>query len=66
MARPRENAPPAIEVRKSTDSIPQGHDVLTLMVHQKLHKAIDDKGQKAVVKLLNSLQQAHNNLSNVE
>ena len=39
--------------------------MLTLMVHQKLHKALDDNGQKAVVKLLNSLQQAHDNLSNV-
>ena len=39
--------------------------MLMLMVHQKPHKAIDDKGQKAVVKLFNSLQQAHNNLSNV-
>ena len=65
MAQPRDDAPQAIEVRKSPDSIPQGHDVLTLMVHQKLHKAIDDKGQKAVMKLFNSLQQAHNNLSNV-
>ena len=46
-------------------SIPQGHDVLTLMVHQKLHKAIDNKGQKAVVKLFNNLQQAHDSLSNV-
>ena len=35
------------------------------MVHQKLHKAIDDKGQKAVVKFFNSLQLAHDNLSNV-
>ena len=63
-ARPRDDAPPVIEVRKSTNSIPQGHDVLTLMVHQKLHKASDDSGQKAVVKLFNSLQ-AHDNLSNV-
>ena len=54
MARPRDDASLAIEVRISSDSVPQGHDVLTLMVHQKLHKAIDDKGQKA-----------HNNLSNV-
>ena len=65
MAQPRDDAPPAIEVRKSTDSIPQGHNILMLTVHQKLHKAIDDKGQKAVVKLFNSLQLAHNDLSNV-
>ena len=38
MARPRDDAPLAIEVRKSTDSVPQGHDVLMLMVHQKVHK----------------------------
>ena len=64
-ARPRDDAPPVIEVRKSTDSIPQGHDVLTLMVHQKLHKALDNSRKKAVMKLFNSLQQAHNNVSNV-
>ena len=39
--------------------------MLMLMVHQKLHKALDDSRQKAVVKLFNSLQQAHDNLSNV-
>ena len=64
-AQPRDDAPLVIEVRKSTNSIPQGHDVLMLMVHQKLHKALDDSGQKAVVKLFNSLQQTHDNLSNV-
>ena len=64
-AQPRDDAPPAIEVRKSTDRVPQGHNMLMLMVHQQLHKAIDDKGQKAVVKLFNSLQLAHDNLSNV-
>ena len=37
----------------------------SLMVHQKLHKALYNNGQKAVVKLINSLQQAHDNLSNV-
>ena len=63
MAQPRDDAPLAIEVRKSTDSVPQGHDVFMLIVHQKLHKAIDDKGQKAVVKHFNSLQLAHDNLS---
>ena len=33
MAQPRDDTPLVIEVRKSTNSIPQGHDVLILMVH---------------------------------
>ena len=61
--RPREDDRHTIAVRKSTDNIPQDHDILTRMVQEEGHKTLDDKGQAAVVKLFSHLQMAHDNLA---
>ena len=40
--RPIEGEATAIEVRATTDTIPQGHDALTRMAQQKQFKALDN------------------------
>ena len=51
--------------RESPKILPTGHDVLTKLVHEADHKALDDKGQKVVVQLFSELSDAHDNLSKV-
>ena len=51
--------------RESPKTLPTGHDVLTRLVHEADYKALDYKGQKAVVQLFSELSDAHDNLSKV-
>ena len=51
--------------RESPKTLPTGHDVLTRLVYEVDHKALDDKGQKVVVRLFSELSNAHDNLSTV-
>ena len=54
-----------IEHRESPKTLPSGHDVLTRLVHEADHKALNDAGQKVVVQLFSELSDAHDNLSKV-
>ena len=54
-----------IQQRQSQNTPPTGHDVLTRLVHEANHKALDDARQKVVVELFSQLSDAHNNLSKV-
>ena len=61
--KPREGETTNTEVRTATDKIPQGHDALTKMAHQKEFKALDDKEQAAIIKLFSHLQLVHDNMA---
>ena len=54
-----------IQERQSQNILPTGHDILTRLVHEANHKALNDAGQKVVVELFSQLSDAHNNLSKV-
>ena len=55
--------PLIIEVRRSTDKIPQGQDVCTRMVANLKTTPLDATQQADVMKLFNSIQQVHDNMS---
>ena len=49
--------------RDAPKTLPTGHSVLTRLVYEADHKALDDKGQKVVVQLFSELSNTHDNLS---
>ena len=61
--RPREGEATTIEVRTARDTTSQEHDTLTRMAQQNQFKALDDKGQAAVIKLISHLQLVHDNMA---
>ena len=63
LARPEEAAT-RIQQRVSSDEIPEGHEVMSKMRLQNL-PCFDKKGQLAVTKLFNCLQEAHSYLAEV-
>ena len=63
--KPADNKEDTIQQRQSQNTLPTGHDVLTRLVHEANHKALDDTGKKVVVELFSQLSDAHNNLSKV-
>ena len=54
-----------IQQRQSQNILPTGHDVLTRLVHEANHKALDDARQKVVIELFSQLSDAHDILSKV-
>ena len=63
--KPADGTEDTIQQRQSQNTLPTGHNVLTRLVHETNHKALDDAGQKVVVELFSQLSDAHNNLSKV-
>ena len=63
--KPPDNTEDTIQQRQSQNTLPTGHEVLTRLVHEANHKALDDAGQKVVVELFSQLSDTHDNLSNV-
>ena len=63
LARPEEAAT-RIQQRVSSDEIPEGHEIMSKMHLQNL-PCFDKKGQRAVTRLFNCLQEAHNYLAEV-
>ena len=63
LARPEEAAT-RIQQRVSSDEIPEGHEIMSRMCLQNL-PCFDKKGQRAVTRLFNCLQEAHNYLAKV-
>ena len=51
--------------QRSQNTLPTGHNILTRLVHEANHKALDDTGQKVVVELFSQLSDTHDNLSKV-
>ena len=62
--KPADDTEDTIEQRQSQTTLPTGHDVLTRLVDEANHKALDT-GQKVVVELFSQLSDAHDNLSKV-
>ena len=63
--KPVDDTEDTIEHRQSQNSLPTGYDILTRLVHEANHKALDDARQKVVVELFSQLSDVHNNLSKV-
>ena len=63
--KPNDYTEDTIQQRQSQNTLPTGHDVLTRLVHEAYHKALDDAGQKLVVELFSQLSDTHDNLSKV-
>ena len=63
--KPADNTEDTIQQRQSQNTLPTGHDVLTRLVHEANHKALDDASQKVVVELFSQLSDTHDNLSKV-
>ena len=63
--KPADNTEDIIQQRQSQNTLPTGHDILTRLVHEANHKAVNDAGQKVVVELFSQLSDAHDNLSKV-
>ena len=63
--KPADDTEDTIQQRQSQSTLPTGHNILTRLVHEANHKALDDAGQKVVVELFSQLSDAHNNLSKV-
>ena len=59
--KPADDTEDTIQQRKSQDTLPTGHDILTRLVHEANLKALDDIRQKVVVELFSQLSDAHNN-----
>ena len=55
--------PSIIEIRRSTNKIPQGQDVCTRMITNLKTTPLDATQQADVMKLFNSIQQVHDNMS---
>ena len=63
--KPADNTEDTIQQRQSQNTLPTRHNVLTRLVHEANHKALDDTGQKVVVELFSQLSDTHDNLSKV-
>ena len=63
--KPADDTEDTIQQRQSQNNLPTGHNILTRLVHEANHKALDDAGQKVVVELFSQLSDAHDNLSKV-
>ena len=63
--KPADGTEDTIKQRQTQNTLPTGHDVLTRLVHEANHKALDDARQKVVVELFSQLSDSHNNLSKV-
>ena len=63
LARPEEAAT-RIQQRVSSDKIPEGHEIMSKMRLQNL-PCFDKRGQQAVTRLFNCLQEAHSYLAEV-
>ena len=63
--KPPDDTEETIQQRQLQNTLPTGHDILTRLVHDANHKALDDAGQKVVVELFSHLSDAHDNLSKV-
>ena len=48
-----------VKHREWPNTLPTGHDVLTRVVHEANHKALDDAGQKVVVELFSQLSDTY-------
>ena len=63
--KPPDDTEDTIQQRQSQNTLPTGHNILTRLVHEANHKALDDAGQKVVVQLFSQLSDGHDNLSKV-
>ena len=63
--KPVDNTEDTVEHRESLNTLPTGHDILTRLVHEPNHKALDDARHKVVVELFSQLSDAQDNLSKV-
>ena len=63
--KPTDDTEDTIQQRQSQNTLPAGHNVLTRLVHEANHKALDDTRQKVVVELFSQLSDARDNLSKV-
>ena len=63
--KPADDMEDTIQQRQSQNTLPTGYNILTRLVHEANHKALDDAGQKVVVELFSQLSDAHDNLSKV-
>ena len=63
LARPEEAAT-RVQQRVSSDEIPEGHEIMSKMRLQNL-PSFDKRGQQAVTRLFNCLQEAHSYLAEV-
>ena len=61
--KPADDTEDTIQQRQSQNTLPTGHNVLTRLVHEASHKALDDTRHK--VELFSQLADAHDNLSKV-
>ena len=52
--KPADYTEDTIQQRQSQNTLPTGHDVLTRLVHEANHKALDDASQKVVVELFHN------------
>ena len=63
--KPADDTEDTIQQRQSQNTLPTGHNVLTRLVHEVNHKALNDASQKVVVELFSQLSDAYDNLSKV-
>ena len=63
--KPADDTEDTIQQRQSQNTLPTGHNILTRLVHEANHKALDDASQKVVVELFSQLSDADDNLSKV-
>ena len=63
--KPGDDTEDTIQQRQSQNTLPTGHDILTRLVHEANHKALDDIRQKVAVELFSQLPDDHDNLLKV-
>ena len=61
--KPADDTEDTIQQRQSQNTLPTGYNILTRLVHEANHKALDDDGQKVVVELFLQLSDDHDNKS---
>ena len=62
---PADDTEDTIQQRQSQNTLPTRHNVLTRLVHEAIHKELNDASQKVVVELFSQLSDTHGNLSKV-
>ena len=63
--KPADDTEGTIQQKQSQNTLPTGHNILTRLVHEANHKALDDASKNLVVELFSQLSDAHDNLSKV-
>ena len=63
--KPADDTEGTIQQKQSQNTLPTGQNILTRLVHEANHKALDDASKNLVVELFSQLSDANDNLSKV-